>query len=49
MGNVYDQSTRQRLMRLQSLTEQIEKPAQSTEVEIWRELLGGQRVRAGVR
>jgi len=49
MGNVYDQSTRQRLMRLQSLTEQIEKPAQSTEIEIRRDLLKGQRMRAGVR
>jgi hypothetical protein len=43
MGNTYDESTRQRLTRLQLLTEQIEKPAQSAEVEIWRELLNGQR------
>jgi len=35
----YDQSKLLRLARLQSLTEQIEKPAQSAEFEIWRELL----------
>jgi hypothetical protein len=45
VGNVYDESTRQRLTRLASLTERIEKPAQSTEVEIWRELLNGQKNR----
>jgi len=46
VGSTYDESTRQPLTRLASLTEQIEKPAQSTEVEIWRELLEGQRARA---
>lgn len=46
---VYDQTMQQHLARLQSLTEEIEAPAQSTEVEIWRELLQGQGLRAGVR
>jgi hypothetical protein len=45
VGSTYDESTLQRLSRLASLTEQIEKPAQSTEVEIWRELLDGQKIR----
>lgn len=49
VGSTYDESTRQRLTRLASLTEQIEKPAQSAEVEIWRELLGGQRSGASAK
>lgn len=49
VGSAYDQPTLQRLTRLVSLTEQIEKPAQSAEVEIWRELLNGQSSRAGAK
>ncbi len=45
----YDQSSRERLARILSLTEQIEQPAQRAEVEIWRELLEGQEVRAAAR
>jgi hypothetical protein len=44
-GNAYDQTTLERLARLKSLTEQVEQPAQSAEVEIWRELASGQKVR----
>lgn len=48
-GNAYDQSSKERLSRILSLTEQIEKPAQTTEAEIWLELLGGQTVRVAAR
>jgi hypothetical protein len=49
IGDAYDQATEQVLSRLQSLTMEVEKPAQAAEVEIWRELLDGQRTKAAVR
>jgi hypothetical protein len=42
----YSQSSKNQLRRILSLTEQIEKPAQTAEVEIWQELLEGQTIRA---
>jgi hypothetical protein len=42
-GAVADEVTRLRQARLQSLTDKIEKPAQAAELEVWRELLNGQR------
>ena len=48
-ASAYDQTAKDRLTRIRSLTEQIEKPAQSAEVEIWRELLTGQAIRAAAR
>ncbi len=48
-GGSYDQSSKEQLRRILSLTERIEKPAQTVEVEIWRELLGGQTIRAAIR
>ncbi len=46
-GKAYDPSSKERLSRILSLTEQIEKPAQTAEVEIWRELLNGQNMLRG--
>jgi hypothetical protein len=45
-GNAADnkEETEQRLRRLQSLVDKIEKPAEAAESEIWRELLNGQRM-----
>jgi len=48
-GTRYDEATLQRLAHIQSLREQLEEPVRSTEVEIWRELLAGQRARAAVK
>ncbi len=48
-GGTYDESSKERLSRILSLTGQIEKPAQTAEVEIWRELLDGQTKKAGTR
>jgi hypothetical protein len=44
-GNAYDQTTLELLARLKTLTEQVEQPAQTAEVEIWRELIEGQKNR----
>jgi hypothetical protein len=48
-GVAYDQSSRERLSRILSLSEQIESPAQKAEAEIWRELRDGQHMRAAAR
>lgn len=48
-GKAYDQSAREHLSRILSLTEQIERPAQTTEAEIWRELRDGQSMSAAAR
>jgi hypothetical protein len=43
-GNAADDGAlQQRLQRLQSLADKIEKPAEAAELEIWRELRSGQR------
>ncbi len=48
-GSLYDQSLKDRMSRIESLTEQIEKPAQAAEAQIWRELLDGQSFRASAK
>lgn len=49
IGAAYDRATQEHLSRLKLLTTEVEKPAQATEVEIWRELLDGQHTRVAAK
>ena len=47
-GEVWNEQMRKHLKRIQSWMDQIEKPAETAEVEVWQELLESRRGRSGV-
>jgi hypothetical protein len=44
-GQPFDEETLRRVKRIQSITEEIERPSEEVEVSVWRELLAGQKIK----